>query len=185
MTQPRLSTQSKKFSQPLNKPRESEAHLSFAEALETTLQRELEAQLAQQRGLGEDLRAVRHVFQVFIREHAQFRGLLTRILGFYEETSARLLREVEHLRTQLSRAQEDRTTLEATLRKLVPTVPAVAPPPVQHIVGRQLTAAPVQPPERPAKPTKVFTRPRSVPRLNLEILRKPLEADRRLQVQDL
>lgn len=180
MSQQRLSIgqQPKKFSQPLNKPRESDLHLSFVESLETTLQHELEAQLAQQRGLADDLRAVRHIFQIFMREHAQFRGLLTRILGFYEETTARLLREVEHLRTQLTRTQEDRATLEVTLRKIMPVVPAVE-------ASKQLIPTPLQAPERPAKPAKIFTRPRSVPRLNLEVIRRPPEADKRLQVQDL
>lgn len=180
MSQQKLSIgqQPKKFSQPLNRPRESDMHLSFIEGLETTLQRDLEAQLSQQRGLAEDLRAVRHIFQTFMREHAQFRGLLTRILGFYEETTARLLREVDHLRTQLTHAQEDRTTLEVSLRKILPTVTAPEP-------AKLLAPAPLQVPERPVRPVKVFARPRSVPRLNLEVIRRPLEADKRLQVQDL
>ena len=114
----------KKYSQPLSRHKDEEIRLSATEPLvpanlEQTLLKDLEENLKfsekSESGLTSDLKTVRRVLQTYIRENPRTRSLLTRIWTFYEETAVRLQREVEILKKQTAKLNDDKVLLEKAL----------------------------------------------------------------------
>lgn len=151
-------------------------------------------------GLISDLKTVRRVLQTYIRENPRSRSFLTRIWTFYEETALRLQREVDMLSKQISKLADDKALLEKALIQVTEkqlsrnTQPAKAKqePEVKKVV-RATSVTNLISPSKPAQPVtsgltstqsqqslvapakpkpKVYTRPRSVPRLNLDPILK-------------